>query len=144
MRRPGGVPAGRAPHRPDPVGAGSRVAARAATAAMSAALRGRPAVRGPAGGGVAARRAVARWAWRLFRREWRQQILVVALLTLTVAAAAFSVSAAYNLASRPGPQFGSANHLLQFDGSNPKVLAADLAAARKAFGNIQVIGRRFV
>jgi putative ABC transport system permease protein len=111
---------------------------------MSATLRDRPARPGPAGGGAPARRAVARWAWRLFRREWRQQILVVALLTLTVAAAAFSVSAAYNVASRPGPQFGSANHLLQFDGSNPKVLAADLAAARKAFGTIQVIGRRFV
>jgi len=87
---------------------------------------------------------VARWAWRLFRREWRQQTLVLALLILTVAAAAFTVSAAYNVASLPGPQFGSANHLLQFDGSDPKILAADIAAARKAFGTIQVIGRRFV
>jgi putative ABC transport system permease protein len=111
---------------------------------MSATLRDRPVLPGPAGGGVPARRAVARWAWRLFRREWRQQILVLALLILTVAAAAFSVSAAYNVASLPGPQFGSANHLLQFDGANPKALAADIAAARKAFGTIQVIGRRFV
>ena len=111
---------------------------------MSATVRDRPVLSGPAGGGVPARRAVARWAWRLFRREWRQQILVLALLILTVAAAAFSVSAAYNVASLPGPQFGSANHLLQFDGSDPRVLAADIAAARKAFGTIQVIGRRFV
>src|SRR5579872_4488057 len=111
---------------------------------MSATLRDRPALPGPAGGGVPARRAVARWAWRLLRREWRQQVLVLALLTLTVAAAAFSVSAAYNVASLPGPQFGSANHLLQFDGARPKTLAADIAAARKAFGTIQVIGRRFV
>ena len=59
---------------------------------MSATLRDRPVLAGPAGGGVPARRAVARWAWRLLRREWRQQILVLALLTLTVAAAAFSVS----------------------------------------------------
>ena len=35
---------------------------------------------GPRNGGVAARRAVIRWAWRMFRREWRQQILVVTLL----------------------------------------------------------------
>ena len=111
---------------------------------MSATLRARPIVPGPAGGGVPARRAVARWAWRLFRREWRQQILVLALLILTVAAAAFSVSAAYNVASLPGPQFGSANHLLQFDGSDPKLLATDIAAARKAFGTVQVIGRRLV
>jgi putative ABC transport system permease protein len=111
---------------------------------VSATLRDRGVRPGPAGGGVPARRAVARWAWRLFRREWRQQILVLALLILTVAAAAFSVSAAYDVASLPGPQFGSANHLLQFDGTNPKALTADIAAARKAFGTIQVIGRRFV
>jgi putative ABC transport system permease protein len=111
---------------------------------VSATLRDRGVRPGPASGGVPARRAVARWAWRLFRREWRQQILVLALLILTVAAAAFSVSAAYDVASLPGPQFGSASHLLQFDGTNPKALTADIAAARKAFGTIQLIGRRFV
>jgi putative ABC transport system permease protein len=109
---------------------------------MSATLRDRPVLPGPASGGVPARRAVARWAWRLLRREWRQQILVLALLTLSVAAAAFSVSAAFNVASLPGPQFGSASHLLQLGGSDPRTLAADIAAARKAFGTIQVIGRR--
>src|SRR5262245_52687545 len=111
---------------------------------MTATLAARPTVHGPAGGGVAARRAVTRWAWRLLRREWRQQALVVALLALTVAAAAFSVAAAYNVASLPGPQFGSANHLLQFAGPGPRALQADIAEARKAFGTIQVIGRRFV
>jgi putative ABC transport system permease protein len=111
---------------------------------MTATLPGRLALPGPADGGVAARRAVTRWAWRLIRREWRQQVLVAALLTLAVAAAAFSVPAAYNMASLPGPQFGSANHLLQFARSGPKALAADIVAARKAFGTIQVIGRRFV
>ena len=58
---------------------------------------------------AAASRPAGQWpagAWRLFRREWRQQTLVLALLILTVAAAAFSVSAAYNVASWPGPQFG--------------------------------------
>jgi putative ABC transport system permease protein len=111
---------------------------------MTATLPGRAALPGPAGGGMAARRAVTRWAWRLLRREWRQQVLVLALLALTVAAAAFSVAAAYNVASLPGPQFGSANHLLQFAGSDPKALQADIAVARKAFGTIQVISRRFV
>jgi putative ABC transport system permease protein len=111
---------------------------------MTAVAPGRPALPGAAGGSVAARRAVTRWAFRLLRREWRQQLLVVALLALTVAAAAFSEAAAYNVASLPGPQFGSANHLLQFAGSDPKALKADVAAARKAFGTIQVIGRRFV
>ena len=39
-------------------------------------LAHRSALRRPGNGGVAARRAVVRWAWRLFRREWRQQLLV--------------------------------------------------------------------
>ncbi len=39
----------------------------------------------------AGRRAVLRWAWRLFRREWRQQLLVLALLTVAVAAAVAGV-----------------------------------------------------
>jgi putative ABC transport system permease protein len=37
---------------------------------------------------------LGRWAWRLFRREWRGQILLIALLTLTVAGAVFGGSAA--------------------------------------------------
>ena len=34
-----------------------------------------------------ARRALVRWAWRMFRREWRRQTLVIALLTVAVAGA---------------------------------------------------------
>ena len=33
------------------------------------------------------RRAVLRWAQRLFRRDWRQQLLVFVMLTLAMAAA---------------------------------------------------------
>ena len=40
----------------------------------------------PANGGAPARRAVVRWAWRLFRREWRQQLLILALITIAVTA----------------------------------------------------------
>jgi putative ABC transport system permease protein len=94
----------------------------------------------PAGGGVTGWRVLTRWAWRLLRREWRQQVLVVALLALTVAAAAFSVAAASNVASLPGPQFGSARYLLQFAGPDQQAIAA----ARKAFGTVQVIDRQFV
>jgi putative ABC transport system permease protein len=89
-------------------------------------------------------RVVTRWARRLLRREWRQQILVLALLALTVGAAAFGVSAAYNVASLPGPQFGSASYLLQFAGASQKTMTADITAARKAFGTVEVIGRQFV
>jgi putative ABC transport system permease protein len=95
-------------------------------------------------GGVPARRAVVRWAWRLFRREWRSQILLTALLTLTVAGAIFGGSAAYNVTSSPNAQFGSATQLLSFDGANPQALVANIAAARKAFGTIETIGHRYV
>jgi putative ABC transport system permease protein len=103
-----------------------------------------PVLPGSVSGGTAGRRVVTRWARRLLRREWRQQILVLALLALTVGAAAFGVAAAYNVASLPSPQFGSASYLLQFAGPGQKTMTADIAAARRAFGSIEVIGRQFV
>ncbi|MEQ1703872.1 MAG: hypothetical protein ABMA25_27510, partial [Ilumatobacteraceae bacterium] len=63
------------------------------------------------GGGFAARRAIVRWAWRLFLREWRQQALVLGLLTVAVAAAIGFASATYNTVGVPeNATFGSANH----------------------------------
>ncbi len=111
---------------------------------MSVTRPDRSVLPGSISGSAAGRRVVTRWARRLLRREWRQQILVMTLLALTVAAAAFGVAAAYNVASRPNPQFGSASYLLQFGGAGQKTITADIAAARKAFGTIQLIGRQFV
>jgi putative ABC transport system permease protein len=111
---------------------------------MTVMLPDRPVRPGSVNGGIAGRRVVTRWARRLLRREWRQQILVLGLLALTVGAAAFGVAAAYNVASLPNPQFGSASYLLQFGGVGQKTMATDIAAARKAFGTIEVIGREFV
>ena len=106
------------------------------------ALAHRSTLRRPANGGVAARRAVVRWAWRMFRREWRQQILVIALLTVAVAAAIASVTIAYNSGAADDAEFGSANHLIRFDGADPSRLEAGLAATRERFGTIDVIGHR--
>ena len=53
----------------------------------------------------------------MFRREWRQQILVTALLTVAVAAAIGSVTIAYNSDAADDAEHGSASHLLRFDGS---------------------------
>ena len=100
------------------------------------------ALRGPANGGVAARRALVRWAWRMFRREWRQQLLVVTLLTVAVAAAITSVTIAYNSRPANDAEFGLANHLLELDGVDPRKLEASLAAAKERFGTIDVIGHR--
>src|SRR6266511_1220166 len=96
-------------------------------------LAHRAALGGRKNGGVAARRAVVRWAWRMFRREWRQQILVTALLAVAVAAAIGSVTIAYNSGSADDAEFGSANHLLSFDGADPRKLEAGLASAKDWF-----------
>ncbi|HJZ27669.1 MAG TPA: hypothetical protein VJ370_15440, partial [Streptosporangiaceae bacterium] len=45
-----------------------------------------PARAGTGGGGLPARRAVMRWALRMFRREWRQQLLMLGMLIIAVAA----------------------------------------------------------
>ncbi len=99
---------------------------------------------GSGNGGVAARRAVIRWAGRMFRREWRQQLLVLTLLTVAVAAAIGSITIAYNTLPADDSDFGSANQVLSFDGSDPQKLQAGLAAAKRAFGTLDVIGHRSV
>jgi putative ABC transport system permease protein len=104
--------------------------------AQPAALRGR------ANGGVAARRAVVRWAWRLFRREWRQQLLVTGLLAVAVAAAVTSVTIAHNSGPLDYAEFGSANVLFELDATDPRKLEASLAAAEERFGTTDVIGHR--
>jgi putative ABC transport system permease protein len=99
---------------------------------------------GTKNGGVAARRAVTRWARRMFRREWRQQLLVVTLLTVAVAAAIGSITLVYNTSAAVNSEFGSANTVLEFDGTDPRKLEAGLAAAKKWFGTTDVIGHRSV
>ena len=95
-------------------------------------------------GAVAARRALVRWAWRMFRREWRQQLLAVTLLSVTVAAAIGSITLVSNTGPANNAEFGSANTLLEFDGSDPRKLGAALAAAKERFGTTDVIGHRTI
>ena len=104
----------------------------------------RAALSGPGNGGVAARRAVVRWAARMFRREWRQQLLIVALLTVAVSAAVGSITFAWNSGAADNTEFGSANQLLQFDGTDPQKLQDGLREAKRAFGTIDVIAHRSV
>jgi putative ABC transport system permease protein len=111
---------------------------------MSVAVRQRPADlgtgRGDGGrrdGGRPARRAVVRWAWRLFRREWRQQLLVLGLLALAVAATTVGAAVASNTVSPVDAAMGTANYRFTLPGSDPK-LAADIAATQKWFGTIEV------
>src|SRR5262245_43055318 len=103
-----------------------------------------PALSGPRNGGVAARRAVIRWGSRMFRREWRQQLLVVTLLTVAVAAAIGSITIASNTVPADNSDLGSANQVLTFDGSDPQRLQAGLDAAKRSFGTLDIIGHRSV
>src|SRR5215469_15713851 len=108
---------------------------------MTTSVRERPAPARPAGagGGAPARRAVIRWAWRLFRREWRQQLLVLSLITVAVAGTVLGAAVASNTPASPAAAtFGTANHLVVFPGSQPR-LDADIAAIRRRFGPVDVI-----
>src|SRR6516165_11470983 len=109
LGRPRGLPARRAGDRPDRPPAGPRIPPHARRDPVSTALRDPPDLAGP-GGGIVARRAVFRWGWRLFRREWRQQLLVLGLLTAAVAATIWGASVVTNaqLANPNYPTYGTA------------------------------------
>ncbi len=100
----------------------------------------RPVAAGTPDGGVPARRAVIRWAWRLFRREWRQQLLVLALLAVAVAATIWGAGVATNTPpSNPNAAtFGTAAALITLPGSDPR-LTTDIAAITGKYGPADVI-----
>ena len=89
-------------------------------------------------GGAPARRAMRRWAWRLFRSEWRQQLLIVALVVVAVGATILGATVATNTPPAANTGFGTAQDLVNFQGPNPK-LPAHLAALRHRFGSVEVI-----
>jgi putative ABC transport system permease protein len=107
---------------------------------MSTTTMERPVVAETPDGGVPARRAVIRWAWRLFRREWRQQLLVLALLMLAVAATIWGAGVATNTppSSPSAATFGTASALVTLPGNDPR-LSADIATVTKKYGPADVI-----
>ncbi len=106
---------------------------------MTTALRERPAPAGAAGnGGVPARRAVIRWAWRLLRREWRQQLLVLGLVTVAVAATIVGAAVATTTPPPANAGFGTAQDQANFQAPDPH-LASQIAALQHRFGRVDVI-----
>jgi putative ABC transport system permease protein len=95
---------------------------------------------GTGNGGVPARRAVFRWGWRLFRREWRQQLLVLGLLTVAVAATIWAASVATNtqLSNPSAATFGTAAALVTLPGTD-RQLAADIATIAGRWGPADLI-----
>ncbi len=107
---------------------------------MSTVLREPPDLDAGAGSGIVARRAVIRWGWRLFRREWRQQLLVLGLLTVAVAATIWGASVVTNV-QLPNPDYatlGTAAAQVTLPGTGPQ-LAADIATVQDRWGPADLI-----
>ena len=100
----------------------------------------RPRAGGQGNGGISARRAVFRWGWRLFRREWRQQLLVLGLLTAAVAATVWGAGVVTNapLGNLNWATYGTAAATATLRGSDPG-LAADIATIQRRWGLADVI-----
>ena len=94
-------------------------------------------------GGVPARRAMIRWAWRLFRREWRQQLLILLLVVVAVAAIVVGSAVAVNTPQPANFGFGTAQDMATFvnSGKQSDLQSADtqIAALEHRFGTVQVI-----
>ena len=105
---------------------------------MSVTVRERPGRAVASNGGVPARRAVIRWAWRLLRREWRQQLLILALITVAVAATFVGSAVATNTPPPAGAGFGTATDMATFPSLSPHV-TAEIAALAHRFGRVDVI-----
>src|SRR5260221_10927992 len=111
---------------------------------MTASVHGRPPPVRVGRGGAPARRAVIRWAWRLYRREWRRQALVLALLIVAIAATVIGLGVVSNAAElKADPTFGTANTILTLPGTDPN-LSGDLAALRARFGTVEAIAHQML
>jgi putative ABC transport system permease protein len=86
---------------------------------------------------------VIRWAWRLFRREWRQQLLVLALVTVAVGATFLGAAVATNSQGHASGEFGTAQDLATFSGNDPH-LAAGIASLHHRFGRTDVIENQVI
>jgi putative ABC transport system permease protein len=92
----------------------------------------------PADGGAPARRAVVRWAWRLFRREWRQQFLILALIAFAVAATIVGSAVATNTPPSKDFGFGTAQDAALFTTYNAQA-AGVVANLEHRFGRVELI-----
>jgi putative ABC transport system permease protein len=97
-----------------------------------------PAPARPDNGGGPARRAVMRWAWRLFRREWRQQLLVLALIIVAVGAVVLGAAVSTNNPPPANAGFGTAQDQATYSAPDPQ-LASQIAGLQQRFGPVDVI-----
>ncbi len=89
-------------------------------------------------GGAPARRAIVRWTWRLFKREWPQQLLVLCLVTVAVAATIVGAAVATNTPLPANEGFGTAQDIATFSLPS-RSFPSELATLRHRFGRAEVI-----
>ena len=88
---------------------------------------------------AAARRSLSRWALRLALREWRQRVLVVALIMVATTATVLGIVIASATPGTPNAgTYGTATTLVQLPGATQN-LAAVVARTEKAYGPASVI-----
>ena len=104
---------------------------------MTATLTPPPDVTPRPSGSRAANRAIARWARRLLRREWRPQLLVICLLTVAVAATTAGLGLVVNIQGSDRANTGTAN--LRIDIQSPGDPAAIAIAAHQTLGTVELL-----
>ncbi len=105
---------------------------------MSTGLRERPAAGRAPNGGAPARRAVIRWGVRLLRREWRQQLLILGLITVAVAAAVVASAVATDTPAPIAGVLGTAQDAATLTGT-PAKISAGISDLASRYGRTDVI-----
>jgi putative ABC transport system permease protein len=90
------------------------------------------------GGGVPARRAVIRWAIRLLRREWRQQLLILALITVAVGATVVASTVATDSRGTIAGLLGTSGAAASISGS-PSTINAGIHGIESLYGRTDLI-----
>jgi putative ABC transport system permease protein len=89
-------------------------------------------------GGISARLAVIRWAVRLLRREWRQQLLIFGLVTVAVAATVVASAVATDTPAPVAAVLGTARDAATLTGSRASISAA-IRDLESRYGKVGVI-----
>jgi putative ABC transport system permease protein len=86
---------------------------------------------------------VTRWAWRLLRREWRQQLLILGLIAVAVAVTTVGVGVSTNTPLSPYVGFGNAQDLATFP-NNSASTTAKIASWHQRYGAVDIIDNETV
>jgi putative ABC transport system permease protein len=87
---------------------------------------------------VPARRAVIRWAVRLLRREWRQQLLILALITIAVGATVVASTVATDTPAPIAGVLGTAQDAASISGTSATINAG-ITKLESLYGKVDVI-----